>query len=129
VTLESKARLSGQITRLSFIGLLLFYTARFLWLAPASSANPWVIWLVYLIPLIGFTPSVLSGKPRPHAWLCFVLLIYFLGAVVTATQPNLALYGWLEVLLLVILFNGAMLFARWQSQWLRAVAATQQSGA
>jgi uncharacterized membrane protein len=129
VTLESKARLSGQITRLSFIGLLLFYTARFLWLAPASSANPWVIWLVYLIPLIGFTPSVLSGKPRPHAWLCFVLLIYFLGAVVTATQPNLALYGWIEVLLLVILFNGAMLFARWQSQWLRAVAATQQSGA
>jgi len=129
VTLESKARLSGQITRLSFIGLLLFYTARFQWLAPASSANPWVIWLVYLIPLIGFTPSVLSGKPRPHAWLCFVLLIYFLGAVVTATQPNLALYGWIEVLLLVILFNGAMLFARWQSQWLRAVAATQQSGA
>jgi uncharacterized membrane protein len=129
VTLESKARLSGQITRLSFIGLLLFYTARFLWLAPASSANPWVIWLVYLIPLIGFTPSVLSGKPRPHAWLCFVLLIYFLGAVVTATQPNLAPYGWIEVLLLVILFNGAMLFARWQSQWLRAVAATQQSGA
>lgn len=129
MTLESKARLSGQITRLSFIGLLLFYTARFLWLAPASSANPWVIWLVYLIPLIGFTPAVLSGKPRPHAWLCFVLLIYFLGAVVTATQPNLALYGWIEVLLLVILFNGAMLFARWQSQWLRAVAATQQSGA
>ena len=129
MTLESKARLSGQITRLSFIGLLLFYTARFLWLAPASSANPWVIWLVYLIPLIGFTPSVLSGKPRPHAWLCFVLLIYFLGAVVTATQPNLALYGWIEVLLLVILFNGAMLFARWQSQWLRAVAATQKSGA
>lgn len=129
MTLESKARLSGQITRLSFIGLLLFYTARFLWLAPASTANPWVIWLVYLIPLIGFTPSVLSGKPRPHAWLCFVLLLYFLGAVVTATQPNLALYGWIEVLLLVILFNGAMLFARWQSQWLRAVAASQQSGA
>lgn len=129
MTLESKARLSGLITRLSFIGLLLFYTARFLWLAPASTANPWVIWLVYLVPLIGFTPSVLSGKPRPHAWLCFVLLIYFLGAVVTATQPNLALYGWIEVLLLVILFNGAMLFARWQSQWLRAVAASQQSGA
>lgn len=122
MTLEAKARISGQITRISFVLLLIFYTARFLWLAPASTGNFWVIWLVYLLPLIGFTPSVLSGKPRPHAWLCFVLLIYFLGAVVTATQPHLALYGWIEVLLLVTLFNGAMLFARWQSQWNRTQA-------
>lgn len=119
MTLEAKAQLTGLLTRLSFVLLLLFYSVRLLWLAPASSANPWVIWLLYLLPLIGFTPAVLSGKPRPHAWLCFVLLVYFLGAVITATQPNLAIYGWIEVVLLVILFNSAMLFARWQSQWLR----------
>jgi len=122
VTLESKAKTTGLITRLSFLLLLLFYTLRFLWLAPASSANPWVIWLIYLLPLIGFTPAVLSGKPRPHAWLCFVLLVYFLGAVITATQPNLALFGWIEVILLVTLFNSAMLFARWKSQWLRSAS-------
>jgi len=122
VTLESKAKTTGVITRLSFLLLLLFYTLRFLWLAPASSANPWVIWLIYLLPLIGFTPAVLSGKPRPHAWLCFVLLVYFLGAVITATQPNLALFGWIEVILLVTLFNSAMLFARWKSQWLRSAS-------
>lgn len=122
MTLESKAKTTGLITRLSFLLLLLFYTLRFLWLAPASSANPWVIWLIYLLPLIGFTPAVLSGKPRPHAWLCFVLLVYFLGAVITATQPNLALFGWIEVILLVTLFNSAMLFARWKSQWLRSAS-------
>jgi len=122
VTLESKAKTTGLITRLSFLLLILFYTLRFLWLAPASSANPWVIWLIYLLPLIGFTPAVLSGKPRPHAWLCFVLLVYFLGAVITATQPNLALFGWIEVILLVTLFNSAMLFARWKSQWLRSAS-------
>ena len=122
MTLESKAKATGVITRLSFLLLLLFYTLRFLWLAPASSANPWVIWLIYLLPLIGFTPAVLSGKPRPHAWLCFVLLVYFLGAVITATQPNLALLGWIEVILLVTLFSSAMLFARWKSQWLRSAS-------
>ena len=122
MTLESKAKATGVITRLSFLLLLLFYSLRFLWLAPASSANPWVIWLIYLLPLIGFTPAVLSGKPRPHAWLCFVLLVYFLGAVITATQPNLALLGWIEVILLVTLFNSAMLFARWKSQWLRSAS-------
>lgn len=120
MTLHSKAKISGLITQLSFFGLLGFYTLRFLWLAPASSANPWVIWLVYLFPLIGFTPAVIKGTPRPHAWLCFVLLLYFLGAVVTATQPHLAVVGWVESLLLVVLFTAAMMFARWQSQWLRA---------
>jgi len=120
LTLESKAQISGLITRISFLSLLAFYTLRFLWLAPATSDHPWVIWLVYMIPLIGFTPAVLSGKPRPHAWLCFVLLIYFLGAVMTAIQPQLATLGWIESLLLVVLFNGAMLYARWQSQWLRS---------
>jgi len=122
VTLESKAKISGLLTQLSFFGLLGFYTLRFLWWAPASSGKPWVIWLVYLIPLIGFTPAIIKGTPRPHAWLCFVLLIYFLGAVVTATQPNLAIYGWIESLLVVVLFNSAMMFARWRSQFLRASA-------
>ena len=122
MTLESKARISGMITRITFIALLVFYTLRFNWGAPASSDHPWVIWLIYMLPLIGFTPAVLRGKARPHAWLCFVLLIYFLGAVLTAIQPKLAMLGWIESLLLVVLFSSAMLFARWQSQWLRSLA-------
>lgn len=120
MTLSRKARLSGLITQITFFSLLLFYTVRFLWWAPASSDHPWVIWLVYLVPLLGFTPAVIKGTPRPHAWLCFVLLLYFLGAVLTATQPQLALLGYLESLLLVLLFTAAMMFARWQSQWQRA---------
>jgi len=111
-----------MITRITFIALLVFYTLRFNWWAPASSDHPWVIWLIYMLPLIGFTPAVLRGKARPHAWLCFVLLIYFLGAVLTAIQPKLAMLGWIESLLLVVLFSSAMLFARWQSQWLRSLA-------
>ena len=119
MTLDTKARLSGLITQLSFFGLLIFYTLRFLYLAPAPTEHPWVIWLIHLLPLIGFSPAVIRGTPRPHAWLCFVLLLYFTGSVLTAIQPHLAIYGWIESLLIVTLFTSAMLFARWQSQYLR----------
>ncbi len=36
MSLQRKASISGLITRVSFIALLLFYTLRFLWLAPSS---------------------------------------------------------------------------------------------
>lgn len=119
--LQTKARTLGLITRLSFFALLIFYTLRFLWLAPAASEHPWVIWLIYLLPLSGFLPAVIKGTPRPHAWLCFVLLVYFTGAVLTAIQPRLAIYGWIESLLITLLFVAAMLFARYQSRYLRSV--------
>lgn len=118
--LSQKASLAGWITRLTYIGLLAFYSVRLLILAPASSNNPWVIWLIYFLPLLGFAPAVLTGKPRPHAWLCFMLLLYFTGAVLTAIQPTLAIYGWIESLLICVLFISAMMFARWQSQYLRS---------
>lgn len=119
MTYKSKAALSGMITKVSFFGLLILYTVRFLWLAPSSGEHPWVIWLVHILPLIGFTPYIVKGVPRPHAWLCFVLTLYFLGAVLSAIQPQIAVYGFIEVLLIITLFSAAMMFARWQSRWLR----------
>ena len=119
MSIAAKAKLSGVITKITFAALIIFYAIRFLWLAPSASDHPWVIWLIYTLPLIGFAPAVFRGTPRPHAWLCFVLLLYFLGAVVTAIQPHLAIFGWIESLLLMTLFTAAMLFARWQSRFLR----------
>ena len=51
-----------------------------------------------------------------------MLLLYFLGSVLTAIQPHLAVYGVIEVLLISILFTAAMMFTRWQSRWLREQA-------
>ena len=115
MTLESKARLSGLITQLTFFGLIIFYTLRFFVWAPA----PISVWVFYMVLLVGFTPAVLKGTPRPHAWLCFVLLVPFIISILNASTPKLAMLGWIEALLVSILFTSAMLFARWQSQWLR----------
>lgn len=122
--LTTKTRASRLLCLASYWGLLLLFSLWYLWLAPAQSNHPWVIWLVHLLPLAAFAPVVIKGSPRGHAWLCFVLLIYFLEAVLAAlVEPTRGL-GLMEVLLLVLLFTSAMLYARWKSRLQRAEGAS-----
>lgn len=115
-TLSLKTRISRALVLLSFFGLLLLFSLWYLWLAPSQGDHPWVIWLVHLIPLAAFTPVVIRGTPRGHAWLCFVLLLYFLEAVIAALVPPIRWLGIIDCVLLVTLFSAAMLYARWRSQ-------------
>jgi uncharacterized membrane protein len=79
------------------------------------------------LPLLAFAPVVIKGKPRGHAWLCFVLLLYFLEAVIAALIPPPTRWlGLIDCTLLVTLFTSAMLYARWRSQ-LDRVQATGSS--
>jgi len=117
--LACKTRISRLLTLLSYFALLLHFTLWYLWLQPAPSDHPWVIWLVHLLPLAAFAPVILSGAPRGHAWLCFALLIYFLEAVLAAMVPPTRWLGLIEALLLTTLFTSAMLYARWKSQLIR----------
>lgn len=122
-SLATKTRLSRALVLLSYFGLLLLFSLWYLWLAPSQGDNPWVIWLVHLLPLLAFAPVVIKGKPRGHAWLCFVLLLYFLEAVIAAMIPPPTRWlGLLDCALLVTLFTSAMLYARWRSQLDRAQA-------
>ncbi len=122
MTLACKTRFSRILTLFSYFALLLLFTLWYLLLSPASADHPWVIWLVHLLPLLAFAPIVIRGNPRGHAWLCFVLLIYFMEAVLAALVPNSRWLGLGEGVLTAMLFTGAMLFARWRSQLSRAQA-------
>jgi uncharacterized membrane protein len=126
-SLAAKTRISRALVLLSYFGLLLLFTLWYLWLAPSQGDNPWVIWLVHLLPLLAFAPVVIKAKPRGHAWLCFVLLLYFLEAVIAALIPPPTRWlGLIDCTLLVTLFTSAMLYARWRSQ-LDRVQATGSS--
>ena len=116
MTLNSKARASRGVTLASYTGLLILFTLWYLLIAPAKSEHPWVIWLIHIVPLLAFLPVVWRGYPRGHAWLCFVLLLYFMEAVLAAFNPMTRWLGLVESALLVTLFTGAMMFARWQSK-------------
>lgn len=119
---RSKSRLGRIICVSSYIGLLLWFTLWHLFLIPAPTANPWVIWLIHMAPLLAFLHVIISGSPRGHAWLCFVLLLPFIQAVLAASNPNTVVYGLGYSLLVSILFTSAMMYTRWRARYNKQLA-------
>lgn len=78
--------------------------------------------LAFLLPLLLFLPSLLGRRPRGHAWLAFVSLLYFMIGVNVAILPGLAWLGWLIALAALVLFGGCTLYSRFRSRQLRAQA-------
>lgn len=116
MTLARKTWLAHRLLQISYAALLLWLSLWYLLILPARTDNPWVIWLIHVLPLSAFVKVVWQGKPRGCAWLCFVLLLYFTGAVLAAASPLTRWLGVVECVLIVLLFSSAMLFARWKSQ-------------
>jgi uncharacterized membrane protein len=76
--------------------------------------------LLFLLPLLLFLPSLVARRPRGHAWLAFVSLLYFMIGVNVAILPGLGWLGWLIALAALALFGGSTLYARFRSRQLRA---------
>lgn len=116
--LQRRVKYSALATRASLLSLMALIALWLLWLLPPGQANPITILLIHLLPLSLFIPAVLRGQPRPHAWLCFVILIYFCEGVIYAgaNHPRMQLLGSLQAALSMLVFSSAMLFARWRSQ-------------
>ncbi len=122
MTLKQKMQWSRSITIVSFAGLLVLYTLWYLFIHPIQTGKPWVIWALHFLPLAAFIPTIKSGNPRSHAWLCFVLLLYFNEAVLAATtNETTRLFGIIDTLLVATLFTASMMYARWGSQYKRQV--------
>lgn len=119
---KTKSRISRIVCVSSYIGLILWFTLWHLFLIPAPTANPWVIWLLHLAPLLAFAHVIIKGSPRGHAWLCFVLLLLFIGAVLAASNPNTQLYGLGYTLLVSTLFVSAMMYTRWRARYNKQLA-------
>ena len=120
MTLKQKMDWSRKLTIVSFIGLLVLYTLWSLFIHPIPSGRPWVIWALHFLPLAAFIPTVKSGNPRGHAWLCFVLILYFNEAVLAATTHiETRMFGIIGTALVTVLFTASMMYARWGSQYKR----------
>lgn len=119
---KTKAKLGRLVTLFCYFGLLAWFTLWHIFLIPVPTANPWVILLVHILPLLAFAPVMYSGSPRGHAWLCFVLLLPFIQAVLAASNPNTFTYGIGYVLLISVMFTSAMLYARWRARYNKQLA-------
>jgi len=72
-----------------------------------------MIWGLTLLPLMIFLPGIIKGYPRWLAWLCFVILFYFISAVVAFWLPPRSWMALIEISLSVLLFCSNMLAIRW----------------
>lgn len=85
-----------------------------------GSSGPLVPIVAFVLPLILFLPSLIGRRPRGHAWLAFVSLLYFAQGVMVATLPGQGVLGSLEALASLALFTGCTGYARFRSRQLRA---------
>jgi len=90
--------------------------------ADLNGARLWLVLSIELAPLLIVLPGVLLGKARAHAWLCFVLNLYFIKGVLAALHPARQWLGFMEVFLSVTLFIAALLYVRWRFQYERRLA-------
>jgi len=99
--------------------LLVLWNALF---ADLNGARLWLVLSIELAPLVIVLPGILLGKARAHAWLCFVLNLYFIKGVLATLYPERQWLGWAELSLSVALFICALLYVRWRFQYERRLA-------
>jgi len=115
-------RISRALSLISFIALAALLLTWNLVFADLHGARPWVVISIQLIPLLLVAPGMISGSPRAHAWLCFIVNLYFIQGVLAAINPARMMFGWLEAMISLVLFVAALLYTRWSYQYSRKAA-------
>ena len=103
---------SHRLVLLCFYGLM----AYFAWYASLAlggvRAGTVVVWFIQTVPLWIFAPGLHRMRLRTHAWLSFVVLLYFTHGVLVAFDPARRLLGLTETGLCVVLFVALVVFIR-----------------
>lgn len=105
-------KLARRIVLGSCYGLVLYFLATSLRAVNGLSLGALVIWLIQIIPLAIFLPSLHGDRLRSYAWVSFVVLLYFIHGVLVAFEPERRLYGFVEVGLCALLFTGLIIYIR-----------------
>ena len=117
--LQPRLKLSHRLSIFFVLGLVVLLAVWNLFYANLHGARTWVIMLIELVPLAIVLPGILLGNARAHAWMCFIVNLYFIKGVVATLDPSRFWLGMLEILLSVGLFVSAMLYTRWRFQYNR----------
>lgn len=109
-------RLARQLSFAGYAGLLVVLSLQVFGIEALALPARGFLWLVVTAPLLVLLPGLLRGAWKSHVWLCFVLLVYFLGTVAGLARPPNAILEWLQLVLICLVFVSAMLYARWQQR-------------
>ena len=73
-------------------------------------------WLVQIIPLLVFLPTLISNKIRSYQWLCFVILLYFIIGVLNIFTPEKLITGIVLTSFCVLSFCSAIFYIHQQQK-------------
>jgi uncharacterized membrane protein len=107
--LGKKLRVGRLVTWGSF---LLFLVV--LLLNGLATDMPLSLMVFTFVPLLILVPGLYAERYKTISMLCFVTLLYFVVTVSNLFKADSNGFDVAEVVLLVVLFNAAMMFSRWK---------------
>lgn len=111
-----------------YFGLLSLLVLWTTWLSPSRHYPVAMVLVVLVTPLLLPLRGLLHGRGRSYLWAAFLALYYFaMGVAEVAAGEEPPLLPWLEVLLCLGLFGGAMGYIRCQGRGLRRHRAPARS--
>lgn len=113
--LKAEADLLQRYCWYGLLMLILWMAVQAVVTAPAgmSMLAQLVFWLAHSLALLLFLPGIRAGRARSAVWLGFVLLFYFVLAVLGAFAPGLAgIMASVEAVLIAGLFILAIRFVK-----------------
>ena len=85
---QVSTRFARLLTLVGFFGLLGWVILWHLWLSPHPDLNPWLLPVIWTVPLLFPLKGIVQGNPYTHAWGNFVLMPYFLHALTLITTDE-----------------------------------------
>jgi len=100
---------------LGYFGLLIFMPLWLILLEP-STLGPWLVLVIFVLPLLFPLKGLLQGNPYTFAWANFVVMWYFLHSLTSLWVSTNKLYPTIELILASFMFLGGTYYAKYKGQ-------------
>lgn len=111
--MNEKLRVLKKIVLICVAAMMLLLSYNTLVSPPIEKLPNPTMWIIQLLPFIILVPGLIRGGHRSYALLCFVVMIYFMAAVINAFTPGYTWPPYVEIALIVVIFVAALLYARY----------------
>lgn len=115
-SLATKIRVSRSISLIGYALILVLLTVSTFLFPPPEGTSLVLVFSIKLLPLLIPLPGMLKGVLRPYVWLCFILLLYFIQAVLYVTQTQGHWLFNLLCALIILTFLAAMMHVHWSKK-------------
>lgn len=105
---NDKAKTTVRLTITLYLGVLATLLITTFYPAPVEGVSLTLMLSVKLLPLLAFAVPVFRGHNRSYIWMAFVLIFYFIQAVVSAWLSEGAIGPMILMILTFLLFTVAM---------------------